>query len=490
MKKKVTALVSIVLTIALCGCSLFSPQAKLESLVASGQYEEAYTYWRDNKSDISKSDAATVFEAALDAMYEAYLAGELDAGDIEDFVGRLEGIDSDPLNSYGQRILANVAEIEVSREAFEDAETLFSSGDYPEALELYRQVVNDDPNYDTAQSQIDACINNYKTDMMQEAADYVGSDNYASAIDTLNALTAVIGSDSDVTETLNDYMSQYSDYIFQTAQELADSQHYDEALEFLEENSEYVADESQYDAIVADYEDSAAQLVLQSNDVAGLVADGNYDEAFSVLNTLVDLYPNSETLNQQISEAEDAYTASELEIIQGFIDAADYESAYDECNTALNRVPGRSELVTQRDYCEQRLPVPLDDCFSSSSGIHGYGDPSGSEGLFDNIFTDDDFLMYADNAGFEGFGNYADFYLDGQYDILRLGVTPFEHIYGDYVVFSIIADDEVIYEQSITNRTTPDLFDIDVSGVTWLRISFSSELSNRIVVVNPQLLCN
>lgn len=270
---------------------------------------------------------------------------------------------------------------------------------------------------------------------------------------------------------------------------MADNQQYDEAIAYLEENSDYV-DDDQYNSIVADYEDSAAQLLLQSNDVAGLIAAGSFDDAFSVLNTIGNMYPNSETYNQLLAEAEDAYTSAELGVIQGYIDNSDYEAAYDECNTALNRVPGRSELVTQRDYCEQRLPVPLDDCFSSSSGIHGYGDPSGSEGLFDNIFTDDDFLMYADNAGFEGFGNYADFYLDGQYDILRLGVTPFEHIYGDYVVFSIIADDEVIYEQSITNRTTPDLFDIDVSGVTWLRISFSSELSNRIVVVNPQLLCN
>lgn len=485
---KIMLLVFVLIT-SISACALTNPQARLDSLIASGKYDDALSYYRENKSDISKSDAASSFETALDAMYESYLAGDIDAGDIEEFVDNLERVDSDPLNAYGIRILENVGEIEISRDAFEDAETLFSSGNYPEALEQYRLVVRDDPNYDTAQAQIDACIENYKNDMMQEAADYVGSDNYASAIDTLNDLTAVIGSDSDVTNTINEYVSQYSDYIFQTAQELADSQHYDEALEFLEENSEYVADESQYDAIVADYEDSAAQLVLQSNDVAGLVADGNYDEAFSVLNTLVDLYPNSETLNQQISEAEDAYTASELEIIQGFIDAADYESAYDECIDALNRVPGRSELVTQRDYCEQRLPVPLDDCFSSYDSMWAYVDPSGCVGLFNNTFTENDFAMYSNASE-----RYVDFYLNGQYDTLTFGVTPLEQLYNEDGVFSILGDDEVLYQRTVTDRTTPDTVEVDVSGVIWLRVSYETPVyeydNSCIVVVNPQLRCN
>ena len=484
----IVLILSLAMTIT--ACDLISSQSQLERMISSGKYEEALDYYLDHKSDISKQDAAQAFEEALDNMYEGYLAGTVEADDIEDFIGDLERVGSNPLDSYGSSILENITEIEISRDAFEDAETLFARSNYSEALLEYRLVIREDPNYETAQTRIDECIENYKTEMMQEAADYAGSNNYESAIDTLNELTAVIGSDSDVTDALNNYYDQHSDYLFQTAQEMADSQQYDEAISFLEENNEYIVDETQYDLTVAEYEDSAAQLLLQSNNVAELVSSGDYDNAFSILNTIGQLYPNAESYIQQLSETEDAYTEAELAIIQGFIDDSDYESAYDECVSALNRVPGRSELVTQRDYCEQRLPVPLDNTFNSGSDyfLADIGYYIGSEeDLFGNHYDVED-------GYFALQGGFADYYLNCQYDTLSLAVTFPSCTYSDEIHFNIYGDDELIYQQVVTTRTAPNVFNVDVSGVTWLRIEIEDNgglsSNEELLILYPELSCS
>ncbi|MBR3533617.1 MAG: hypothetical protein IKN80_07035 [Clostridiales bacterium] len=493
----IVLILSLAMTIT--ACDLISSQSQLERMISSGKYTEALDYYLDHKSDIKKQDAAQAFEEALDNMYEGYLAGTVEADDIEDYIDDLERVGSNPLDSYGSRILENITEIEISRDAFEDAETLFASSNYSEALLEYRLVIREDPNYETAQTRIDECIENYKTEMMQEAADYAGSNNYESAIDTLNELTAVIGSDSDVTDALNNYYDQHSDYLFQTAQEMADSQQYDEAISFLEENNEYIVDETQYDLTVAEYEDSAAQLLLQSNNVAELVSSGDYDNAFSILNTIGQLYPNAESYIQQLSETEDAYTEAELAIIQGFIDDSDYESAYDECVSALNRVPGRSELVTQRDYCEQRLPVSLDVCFNSGETMYDISAGEIVTDLFGNSYDagSNCFVFYEDNDFTLSIAGTADYYLNCNYDVLTLAITPEDEYTDGYTgtpVFRIYGDDDVIYEQTVSNRSTPTEFEVNVSGVTWLTLEYEvpgpDYVSVPLIIVNPELSSN
>ena len=112
------ALLFLVFSIAISvlGCSINSPffdkTSKLESLVSSGEYEEALNYYKENRTDISKKDATDCFMQALDKMYQDYLAGTIESEDIIDYVSNLERVNSDSLDSYGQNILLDVEKIE------------------------------------------------------------------------------------------------------------------------------------------------------------------------------------------------------------------------------------------------------------------------------------------------------------------------------------------------------------------------------------------
>ena len=53
-------------------------------------------------------------------------------------------------------------------------------------------------------------------------------------------------------------------------------------------------------------------------------------------------------------------------------------------------------------------------------------------------------------------------------------------------------DDELIYQQVVTSRTTPDIVTIDVSGVTWLQLEVDGDnfWGSYLFVLYPKLECN
>lgn len=495
-------LVSILVSLLLIGGAVFAilkvmpslvdKTNKLGSMVDSGKYETALDYYRENRTSIEKADAVTVFEKALDMMFQDYVEGKIEASDIENYISDLKKVQSDELDSYAMGIWIDVNDVEKSREAYVKAEVAYNDEDFYVAISLYDQVVKSDENYEDAQAKISECREAYKNQKITEAEQYANTNDFYNAIICLNDATAIAGSDSEIDSLLSTYKTKQDDYVFSTAASLADSGKYDEAINYLLENKYYVSDSKKCEEIIADYKDIAVQEYLSENNIAILVSEQKYVEALSKLNSINSMYSDAPLLESTKKEITGKYTEFELEIIEELMNKSDYESAYEECLAALKVLPGQSDFISKRDYCAERFPVALNSCFNSKSseGYSWYFTSREIKDLFGNKY-DNDTTPIMDCWKY---GEWADFYLNDQFAILTLGVTPREgYSFDEWTsngILRIYGDDKLIYETEITNHTTPnDRFDVDVSGVTWLRIELTRPDSYvaQIIFVDPEL---
>ena len=496
--------VSLIFMVSLFGCtvvdSIFNKTSRLESLVESGKYEEALSYYKDNRGDISKADATTYFELALDQMYQEYLAGQYEAEVITSYVDDLEKVDSDSLNEYGKSILADIDKIEASRDSFEKAEEALEDEDYAKAINLYEQVVKDDPHYEEAQNKITECREAYKAIKIDAAEVYANKNDYINAISSLNDALAVVGNDNELEELIESYQTAFDDLTYENAASLANEGKYDEAIELLSDNRNYLSDTSKCDETIAGYMDIAAQELLSSYSFTDLIANSQYQEAFDAIESVQSKYPDSALIAETYEETSNAFVEYELAIIDSYIDVSDYVSAFDECKSALDILPNASDLVSKQNYVEERQPVTLMDYYNSDTAdnwgnsYHLLSYPSYMYDLFGNDHAGEDgFYIYFGGGGQQTVA--VDFYLNEQFNKLETVVLVCEEQLGDSKSFemNIYGDDELICQKSITNKTAPDeIVDVDVSGVTWLTIEFvdfgGTVLSDRYVaVINPTL---
>ncbi|MBR2044634.1 MAG: NPCBM/NEW2 domain-containing protein, partial [Agathobacter sp.] len=88
-------------------------------------------------------------------------------------------------------------------------------------------------------------------------------------------------------------------------------------------------------------------------------------------------------------------------------------------------------------------------------------------------------------------GCYVEYLLNKEYERFSTIITPSERwTSGKMVKISIIGDDVVLYEVTITRETHPITVDLDVAGVEIMRIEFEKEYyysAEHILFVSPSV---
>ena len=204
-------------------------------------------------------------------------------------------------------------------------------------------------------------------------------------------------------------------------------------------------------------------------------------------------------LKKTIEDTAHNFNEYELGIIDKFIEKSDYESAYNECETALKIMPDNTDLINKKNNVEAKLPISLMECYTSSTAKDGAAYPISSPyhtvtDLFGNKYsTASDGFVYRkyETWGIVEKHGTSDFYLNGQYSKLSAAAVVVEHAFADdSCAIDIYGDDKLLYSTKVDNKSTPsDLFEVDVTGVKWLVIDakIKSNLSKYVAIVNPTL---
>lgn len=213
----------------------------------------------------------------------------------------------------------------------------------------------------------------------------------------------------------------------------------------------------------------------------GCLGDDDYDAALALIQRGRMMLPNETTLDAKETEIRAKYLNYVLEQAEDAFAAEGYESAIRVITSAQNKLGDNERLAAALEEYQSYIPVWLNDLeyFDSDSG---YGGSLGDSYIHNHSDVTDNFgntYKYALclDPGWDNVWGSVRYYLGGNYSTFSgTCVTPYsdrDRNVSGYL--EIYGDDVLLYTSpTMVSDSAPEPFSVDVSGVTFLKIVFST----------------
>ena len=413
-----------VLVVAAAVLILFGqPASRIARALRRGDIDGALKlYWSTPRLCESEQRSETVdsaIMAAAESICAQYADHTLDADTAATKLAQL--------GTFGEASAKMLADTYAEFRAFsssqshmDEADKLFTKGDYLAAREEYLLVLDSDANYAAAQEKAADCLVRYGASVSKEAEALMDKNDYPGAIEALKSgndtLSEVYGTFSeDIDALVPVCYDRYEQYLLSEGKNLAALEDYEAAANKIRSAMEqFPAERESLTAALAEYEDAARAKRLKN---AGVRADeeyaaGRFTQAFAALETFRD------------TPDEDAAGAQQL------IDAMEQRFADDKCAAAKDAFGGERDnlekaisllddaletrdleaITAYRDHLAEYLPLNLVE--AEFSGKEGTVFRNTGEFLGLNGKTYSDGWIWGENNA------ELSFALDGAYDML------------------------------------------------------------------------
>lgn len=181
------------------------PVAKYQRLVLKGKKQEAIELYNQKiKNDKEKNDLLIKKQTKeLDAIYTDYLNDKSSYDKAIKAINVYKQYDSS--KQYSNDIMEKVNRLKKSKEAYVSAEEFEVKGNLVNAIQAYNRVIEDDLNYDDATNKVKTLKNEYKKQLMDDAAIYAKKKQYTKAISSIEKAINYIGSEKELNRLLKTY---------------------------------------------------------------------------------------------------------------------------------------------------------------------------------------------------------------------------------------------------------------------------------------------
>lgn len=415
MKKVLPILMCLALMTSMltaCGASA----SKINGYIENFDFENAYEYYVDNIEESNKKkEIDTEIESEMnniyDALKEQYAAGKIDAASVS-YIQKLASKASFYDSSEYITFLDNISLIDSSSDAYEEGMTMYDKKDYSSAI-YYFEMVNeiDSAHYSDAQDKSSECeelLSNQKTESIRSL---ISSGKYQEAIQEINFLT-----DSNLARTLTAEIE--------------------------------TAVTSEVDSKINSY-----------------FSDFDYNGAYDYLYDLNGQY-GFESLKTRLNGLEDEFV--QFSLFKSEENAADnnYEAASAVIQQAIDKIGEENEDLNSA-YNEYRSHLPI--YITDMEYMSCVGSVESEGYLKDNIGNLYHNGLYMNN------GNSVDYYIRGKYAKFTgtVAVPTGHESVNDTAYVEVYGDGKLLYTSSVMGKSSfPENFEIDVTGVQVLRLSY------------------
>ncbi len=467
-KKKVILICSILAVVAVLGIAgyLFLQWYNSDEQVAvrafeSGDYEAVSDIIAEGKDDL---DTDKLSEAALErvnAIKQEFIDSSIEylaANDELTIIANL-GIMKD-LTPIAE-VRNFIGKLNSSRTYFSTAEAMFERGDYAEAIENYKLVIQEDANYETARTRLNESVEKYRSTALASAETYATSKEYNQAIAVLNAALVVLPDD----ETLNVQLATYQkellqhnkEQILSSAADYAAMGAYDKAIQALRANAEIIGEDADLLAAEQKYCSEYVTATLAAvEDMEPLAAIEQLDTCAKVVGDNLDL-------KAKRLECVNTYAQSVITEADTYIAKEDYDGALRIINNGLSKISG-NELLTQRKaYIEKIRPkYLLNACAPYESSSY-------------EVFMDGESFNMAAEEYSNGFKMWENGFilcnLNQEYNTLKFTIGHVDGSRLDDGEVSIYLDGVLYKTFDVPATGLPTTITVDVSSVRQLKIS-------------------
>lgn len=478
--KKKTVLIPFavigILAVAVCiGIVIYqnqtAAQRQMINYLERGKYEKAAEYYQKNEDEIKPDKLEPLIHTEVKKIYDSYLKDEKS---YHESVDNLQYFYDYPLDAT-KELLVQVQEkltlLNDSRSAYLQAVQAEERMDYAEAIGRYRLVIADDPQYDTAQKQIETCYALYIGDVIARVEQYRNQTHYSDALQLLKEASEALGKDKQIDEAMETCITEYKTMLFARAEDYAENGDYEDAAEYLIQYVDAFPDGKDLQEKADQYIDRLMDSLLQ--EANALISKGDYHNAILAIQTVKKEYPGNNKVEELEENTMNTYLNQQLPLIDAALEASDYLKAYSICKNAMEIMPDYADLLSRMQTIDEKRPILLNELVISQSQFFYemekkaeiWRDTIGNEYTYGNLY-------YAKSAYYDK--PYADIYLGSQYQsvsgIIAIGDAS-SNAFGQLIIYG---DGEVLYTGSYSRTTVPQQINLDVSGVTWLKIAVSA----------------
>ncbi|MCD7891541.1 MAG: tetratricopeptide repeat protein [Ruminococcus sp.] len=186
-----------------------SPSQEILRELKSEDYKDAVRIFNRNydEDDDIPEDIVTKVTSILESEYTVFQNEEKSYSAVTNNIDTLSEMNIEELEDEIEEVQDSIDSLNASRTAFDTAESYMEDGNYEDAIAQYKLVIQDDSNYDTAQTRMEEAVTSYHTEVLEDAAEKASSGNVSGAITILKSGLNVLENDSEFTQQLTAYQN-------------------------------------------------------------------------------------------------------------------------------------------------------------------------------------------------------------------------------------------------------------------------------------------
>lgn len=477
--KKLIAILVTILVVAILGTSAFfvlqwyfSPEQRSLRALDRGDYEEALEIMDGDKTILQNDKLISQLKERLATIKADFTANTMDYTTAQTELEAIAELEIEDIAEKLAETETYVNQLNQSRADFATAESFFTRGDYPEAMEYYKKVIEADSNYQTAKLKITESGNLYRDKMLSSAAEYAANGQYSSAIATLQSALTVLPEDTQVTQQIalyeKDLAVQLKTQALNDAAAYAQIGDYISAMNTISAILETQSGDAELNVAYAGYCDQYVDSVLVAAEKTQ--AESGYVEAMAQLQAGIGVVGSDTRLEGRLTAYQNSYVAEILEQADALMKEKKYDEAISLCNTALRNVPRNAQLNNKIAEIEGKKPKNFVDVCEPYESSY-----------YEKYATGRTFYM-AGQAWTNGFTigerGYAYCNLGRKYTLLSFTVG---HIDGSSMrdrSLSIYLDGVLYREIQIKADAMPQEIEIDVNNVSQIQFVITYAYDN------------
>lgn len=177
---------------------------KIVDALSEGKYGEAVNIYNDNSDKYDSDKLSDSLMKYLEEIKDSYNNGTIDYIKLEKQISTIEEMNISGMSNKITRYKQDITKLKESKEAFKNAEKLYSEEDYKSAIIEYKKVDSNDSNSKAANEKLSDCINKYRNESIDHAKNLAKKESYREALLTLTAALELLDNDENIQKKMNE----------------------------------------------------------------------------------------------------------------------------------------------------------------------------------------------------------------------------------------------------------------------------------------------
>ncbi len=410
----------------------FSNPEQLKREMKNEQWEEAAIIFQKMQNSGDEKKAIEIFLKTAEAYKEMYIDEKVEYSDALKKLDEIKKISTD--NQKLIEIVTYIENLHNSRIAFELAEKYWEEQDYENAMIQYKEVLEIDDNFLTAEEKLSEGKEKYKANVIDEVENYVKNEAYDKAIQLIDKAEGILGEDEELEVLSAKYELEELEKTLEMHEELAD-----------------------------------------------------YKAAIMLLNKSSDLLNSNSGLQKKLSQYQSKYKEQLYTEAKTAYDDFGYEAAVGVLQKGLQLLPKDMEITDILEKYKECEPVSLETLHvlatDDSESLYNKFSPETMEDLYGNEYQGFfEIISYKGDAGFVELLN------DNRYTNIKGTFFVDKKVKEDFSIeFRIYADGVKVYNSGYINRKNKAVdFDVDITNAETIKLeAYSTDYS--FMDTNPRI---